>query len=121
MPWITVVKGKSFTVKTDDGYELRAQIESHQKFKDIESDLNKNNLFSIFITNSDDDELVLSVGKEFHDDRHIFQGLTVTLDDSFSAQDQAAVQSISEQIEAVYTEMGIEFEVKEGLLVGQFD
>ena len=121
MPWITVIKGKSFTVKTNDGYELEETIEGHEKFKIIKSDLEKSGLYSIFITNSDDDELVLSVGKEFHDDRHIFQGLTVTLDDTFSEEDKAATQAVSEKIATLYNELGLEFEVKEGLLVGQFD
>ncbi len=121
MPWIIALRGKSFTFKTDDGYALETEIEKNDKFKAASNKLDELGLYSIFIVNSDDDELVLSVGKELHKDRHIFQGLTVTLDDLFSTDNKENIDAVCAEIENALNEMTLEYEVKEGLVLGQFD
>jgi len=100
---------------------LESEVEKNDAYKAASKKLSALGLYSIFIVNNDDDELVLSVGKEIHEDRHIFQGLTVTLDDSFNANDKANVDTVCTEIENALNEMALEYDVKEGLVLGQFD
>jgi hypothetical protein len=121
MPWITVIQGKSFTIKSDDPDEVSRALDEDIHYKEIASEVKKTGLYIIDVSNTDDGELCISMGKEFHHDRHIYQGLTLTLDHDVSAEETANIKSLSVRIHAVLVKLGYYCEIKDGLVISQFD
>ncbi len=121
MPWITVIQGKSFTIKTDDPYEVNRIIEKDSNYAEIVSQVEKSGLKVFETSNTDDDELCISMGKELYKDRHIFQGLSVTVDSAVSAEEQANIEAFSVRMHDALADLGHEFETKSGLVISQFD
>lgn len=121
MPWITVVKGQSFTIATNDGYPLIEKIEANENFAPLKKKLTGLGLQLFSTVNYDDGEMVISLGVEFHRDRHIFQGLTLSLNDATTDVQMQNVNLIADELKQLLTNMGLEFENKQGLIVSQFD
>lgn len=121
MPWITVVKGQSFTIATNDGYPLIEKIEAQENFAPLKKKLIELGLQLFSTVNYDDREMVISLGVEFHGDRHIFQGQTLSLDDTTTEVQMQNVGIIADELKQILTSMELKFENKQGLIVSQFD
>lgn len=121
MPWIHVVDGKSATFKSDDGWEESDKITGLEGYKALQADCKAQGLVLFYTVNSDDSELAFFLGKELHPDRHIFQGLTLTLDQDVTPEQKAATIIQFDKLMVLLQEAGFTPVVEQGLVISQFD
>lgn len=121
MPWIQVVDGKSATLKSDDGWEDSEKITSLEAYKALDAECESQGLALFDTVNSDDNTLAFFLGKELYPDRHIYQGVTLTLDQDVTPEQKAATITQFDKLMVLLQEAGFNPVVAQGLVVSQFD
>ena len=121
MPYIFVVDGKSAIVEAKKPYELRTSITSQPGYKDLVTRGEAHGLVVGETVNRDDSELAFFVGKELYRDRHIFQGLTVTLTEQATYDEEGVAEDIFAELELLLRQQGLEPKIQKGIVISQFD
>lgn len=121
MPWIHVVDGKSAIFPSSKPYEHSKSITELDAYKALDSECEALGLVLFNRHNRDENEAAFFIGKELHPDRHIYQGLTITLDQNVTPEHKDATITQFDKLMVLLQEGGFVPVVQQGLVVCQFD
>lgn len=122
MAWLHVINGASITV--NGSYKQEEEISNDSDFKDFILEVLSAGLYTSMLTNTEEDNLTVFLGKEILEDRHLYTGQTSTLDPELTLEEKELVEELSQRLRQILLKPSLNLELSEtrfGIILSLFD
>lgn len=122
MAWLFFVHGYCFQAETENGYDVREQVQADPEYQALSGEVGQHpNLILKCTVDSDDNQVAFFVGKDLMPGRHSYPGFTHAAGFA-SAEELTLAEGFAERLEAILVRVtGLSFFARSGAVLSQFD